>query len=534
MVVHKTRIMVIGGGSTGVGIIRDLALRGIDAVLVEQRDLAHGASFRFHGLLHSGARYAVKDPSAAKECIAENRILRQIAPTCIRDSGGLFLQHQTDPDDYVDQWLAACHEAGITVQERPISDVLHENPYLSQELKRAYAVDDGILDGARLVWANVDQAMRYGAKVLTYTRLTGIQTENGKVTGAEVVDTLTGEKAFWECEAIINAAGTWVDEVAHLAGIPVGITKNKGTLLVFNLRLTPRVLNRLRIPSDGDIIVPHHTVTILGTTSINIEKTDQAKPTPQEIEILLNAGRELFPDIDNYRLLRAYAGVRPLNAGEDDTGEDDGRDISRDFCIIDHRRDGLSGMISLIGGKLTTYRLIAEKTVDYIGKVLGIDERCRTAVVPLVDPALMNETHGKGQIFIQRYGEKGQQIQHYLERNPEKGIILCECEDVSSAEVEEAASWENTKNLDDLRRKTRVGMGTCQGLYCSFRSLGAAWESLRKKPEHPLQQLNNFLENRYKGQKSLLWESQIKECELTLGVYSTIFNLERVKINDDL
>jgi glycerol-3-phosphate dehydrogenase len=113
-------------------------------------------------------------------------------------------------------------------------------------------------------------------------------------------------------------------------------------------------------------------------------------------------------------------------------------------------------------------------------------------------------------------------------------MTLCECEDVNFAEVEEVASWDSTNNLDDLRRKTRVGMGTCQGLYCSFRSLGAAWNNLKKKTEHPQTQLINFLENRFRGQKTLLWESQIKECELTLGVYSTIFNLERVGLTDEV
>jgi glycerol-3-phosphate dehydrogenase len=527
----KTTVMVVGGGSTGVGIIRDLALRGIDAVLVEQKDLAHGASFRFHGLLHSGARYAVKDPPAAIECVAENIILKRIAPTCIKESGGLFLQHANDPDAYVEDWLKKCEAAGIAVSEISVGAVLQENPYLTKSLKRAYVVPDGIIDGARLVWANVDQAISHGAQVLTYTRLTGIRQENGRVTGAEVMNTLTGAKAVWECAMIINAAGTWADEVAQLGGIELQLTKNKGSLLVFNLRLTPRVLNRLRAPSDGDIVVPHHTVTILGTTSINVAQPESAKPTAAEIEILLAAGKELFPDMDNYRLLRAYAGARPLYIGDISNGNDDGRNISRDFVIRDHDADGLAGFISLIGGKLTTYRLIGEKTVDYICKVMGIKAGCQTAEVPLVSSALAAKRQGMVNPLMQKYGERGPQIQAYRQRHPEKELVLCECEDVSFAEVEAVASWEDTHNLDDLRRKTRVGMGTCQGLYCSFRSLGTAWESFKKKPEPPLTQLINFLENRYKGQKSLLWESQIKEAELTLGVYSTIFNLERVEIN---
>lgn len=531
---YKTRIMVIGGGSTGVGVIRDLALRGIEAVLVEQQDLAHGASFRFHGLLHSGARYAVKDPSAARECIHENNILKRIAATCIKESGGLFLQHWSDPDDYVLEWLRSCSQCAIPTKEISVQDVLRQNQYLSQDIKRAFAVPDGIIDGARLVWANVYQAMEYGAKVLTYTKLTNIYSENGKVTGAEVTDMLTGEKSFWECETILNASGTWADEVAGLGGIDLPMTKNKGSLLVFNLRLTSQVLNRLRAPSDGDIIVPHHTVTILGTTSINVEKPESAKPTPREIEILLDAGRELFPNIDNYRLLRAYAGVRPLITADENSGEEDSRGISRDFVIIDHDADGLKGLISLIGGKLTTYRLLAEKTVDYVCGTLGIEKTCRTAAIPLVDSLLDGREKQKNNLFIYRYGVRGPQIEEYIKENPEKDLILCECENVSFAEVEVASTWESTKNLDDLRRKTRVGMGTCQGLYCSYRSLGAAWANLRQKPQHPLRQLTHFLENRYKGQKTLLWESQIKEAELTLGVFSTIFNLERVEITHDV
>lgn len=525
--------MVIGGGATGVGIIRDLAMRGIEAVLIEQQDLAHGASFRFHGLLHSGARYVVKDPSNAKECIEENRILNQIAPTCVKSIGGLFLQYKTDQDEYVEKWLIGCQNAGIEVRELSVREVLQENPYLTKELKRVYSVPDGIIDGARLVWTNVNQAIKYGAKVLTYTKLTKIHTENCNVTGVEVINTLTGEKSSWECEVLVSAAGTWADEIAKLGGIEIAITKNKGSLLVFNQRLTSRVLNRLRPPNDGDIIVPHHTVTILGTTSINIDKPDFARPTPKEVETLVNAGRELFPDIDNYRLLRAYAGVRPLYANNVNVN-DDGRDISRSFVIYDHTDDGLKGFISLVGGKLTTYRLIAEKTVDYLCEIMNIYQVCQTANVSLISSEFMKEKNGKINRYILRYGEDGLNIQKYLKQYPEKGIILCECEDVSFAEVEQVVSWEHTKNLDDLRRRARVGMGTCQGLYCSFRSLGAAWNTLKKKPQPPLKQLILFLENRFKGHKNLLWESQLKECELTLGVYSVIFNLERVEVEDEL
>jgi glycerol-3-phosphate dehydrogenase len=533
MTVKQTRVLVVGGGVTGVGVIRDLALRNIDAVLIEQMDLAHGASSRFHGLLHSGARYAYNDPAAARECLEENLILKKIAPTCVENSGGFYLQHESDEEDYLEKWLQGCKEAGIEAQEVPVQEVLAENSYLTEKLKKVYLVPDATVDGSRLVWANAYQALQYGGKVLTYTKLTKIMTKNKQVSGAEVTNTLTGEKTCWECEMIINAAGTWADQVARLAGVELNLLKSKGSLLVFNQRFISKVFNRLRLPSDGDIIVPHNTVTILGTTSIGIDDPDQVEPTRDEINTLLKAGEELIPQIRNFRIIRAYAGVRPLFIDKSEK-EQDGRNISRDFVVIDHEEvDGLKGLISLVGGKLTTYRLMAEKAVDYAAQALGENSPCLTAEVPLVELPRVESYSGKLSIVDYRHGDRAYLIKNYEERNPEKAAILCECENVSYAEVEEVASWDDTHNLDDLRRKTRIGMGTCQGLYCSFRSLGTAWESLRKKNSSPNEQIRDFLENRYRGQKNLLWDSQMRESELALGIYSTIFNLERTVASNE-
>jgi len=532
MAANKTRVIVVGGGVTGVGIIRDLALRKIDAILVEQGDLGHGASSRFHGLLHSGARYVLNDPAAAKECLEENLILKKIAPSCIEDTGGLYLQHELDDDSYLEDWQKGCMEAGIQTKEIPIKEVLKNEPFISKKIKKAFLVPDATIDGSRLVWANADQAVKYGAKVFTYSRLDKIILDNNQVVGAEIVSTLTGERVYWECALIINAAGSWADQVASLAGIELGLVKNKGTLLVFNQRFTSRVLNRLRRPSDGDIIVPHNTVTILGTTSVNIDNPDSAEPTSEEVDTLLSAGQELIPNIYSLRILRAYAGVRPLIFDRQHGQEQDGRNISRDFIMIDHSiRDGLVGLISLVGGKLTTYRLMAEKTVDYVANLLGEKTNCLTKDIPLIEreEGFLSVRFSP---YLEKYGEKGTQLEEYLKDSPDKESILCECENVNYAEVEVVASWDSTNNLDDLRRRTRIGMGTCQGLYCSFRSLGAAWENLATKNEKPLTQLITFLENRYKGQKSVLWESQLRENELTLGIYSTIFNLERRKNNE--
>src|SRR3954465_10671937 len=124
----STEVLVIGGGATGAGVAWDCALRGYDTILVERRDLGEGTSGRFHGLLHSGGRYAVKDPGAARECIEENVILRRIAADCIEDTGGLFVTTPEDAPAYGDELLAGCARTGVPVAEIPVAEALRMEP----------------------------------------------------------------------------------------------------------------------------------------------------------------------------------------------------------------------------------------------------------------------------------------------------------------------------------------------------------------------------------------------------------------------
>src|SRR5690349_23928817 len=122
MTTISTEVLVIGGGATGAGVAWDAALRGFDVILVDRADLAEGTSGRFHGLLHSGGRYVVKDPIAARECIAENEILRNVASAMIEDTGGLFVTTPDDDPGYSDQFLAGCAEAHVPAEEIDVAD----------------------------------------------------------------------------------------------------------------------------------------------------------------------------------------------------------------------------------------------------------------------------------------------------------------------------------------------------------------------------------------------------------------------------
>ncbi|HWQ61073.1 MAG TPA: FAD-dependent oxidoreductase, partial [Negativicutes bacterium] len=339
----RTQAIIIGGGATGAGILRDLAMRGIGAVLLEQRDLAYGTSSRFHGLLHSGGRYVVKDPESARECIAENRILRKIAGQCVEDTEGFFVRLPEDDAVFEEKWLAACRDLGLPAAPLTPAEAVRLEPNLTPRLVAAYRVPDAAIDGFRLCWQNAAAAGRHGGKVLTYTAATGIELVDGKVVGVTVRDTLSGQTRTIACDLVVNAAGSWVGQVAAMAGVDVHVRPDRGTLVAFNHRFTNRIVNRLRPPADGDIFVPHGSVTILGTTSVAADRPDDTVPRGEEVLELLRIGQALFEDLPDYRILRAFAGTRPLYSADPGAA---GRAASRTFAVIDHRKDGVDGLIT--------------------------------------------------------------------------------------------------------------------------------------------------------------------------------------------
>lgn len=533
--INETRVVVIGGGATGVGILRDLSMRGIPAVLFEQGGLAHGTSSRFHGLLHSGARYAVNDIESARECIEENAILRRVGRHCVEGGEGLFVLTEKDDPAFVPRWVAACNEAGIQTERIDVDEARRMEPALSSGIREVYRVPDAGVDGFRLVWHNCVSARRYGGKVHTYHVVNAIHSSGGKVTGVEVYDSLNKERYTLACDYIINAAGPWAGVVAAMAGLSVDVTPDRGTLLVFNHRFTSHVVNRLHKSSDGDIFVPHGSVTILGTTSSRAEHPGDTTPTTEEILRLIDLGEPLFPLVRQYRILRAFAGNRPLYTPPN---SDSGRGASRNFVIVDHQAEGLAGMASIFGGKLTTYRLMAEKITDLVCERLGCDTPCRTAVEPLAsEPS--PETMRSAERFFPAHRAKlvaerlGDQFPSLIEKMNGKGEeeLLCECEMVSRAEVELVAEDLATHFLHDLRFRTRMGMGTCQGTFCSVRAVGAlmAPDSASGHKAFivsPRQNLRSFMQERWRGLRPALWGTQLQEIELGRSIYAATLNLE--------
>lgn len=540
----ETTVVVIGGGATGMGTLRDLSMRGVPAILLEQGGIAHGTSSRFHGLLHSGARYVVNDPDSAKECIEENMILRRIGKGCVEESEGFFVLTPEDDPAFVDKWIAGCQKAGISEQEISVDEALKLEPNLAPDIRRCFRVPDSSVDGFRLVLHNRMSAQKYGGKALMYHEVTDIKQRNGRITGVVAVDKIHGVTVEIRCRYIINASGSWAGLITRMAGLEAAITPDRGTLVAFNHRFTSRIVNRLHTSSDGDIFVPHGSITILGTTSVPTDKPDDTVAPYSEVAKLLDLGKPLFPQVGTYRILRAFAGTRPLYT----PGGASGRKATRNFSVVDHSKEGLEGMVSIFGGKLTTYRLMAERVCDDVCRQLGVKTPCRTAEEPLVEtpsPELLKQAqkyfpvHALN-LMAARLGDelpsviKAAEVAASRKEQCEDTHItdfcgnplICECEMVSLAEIERVAKDPSTYSLTDIRLRTRLGMGTCQGAFCSLRAIGTLAEHGINLEFTPTDSIYRFMQERWKGARPAIWGLQAREMELARNIHAGLLNLD--------
>jgi glycerol-3-phosphate dehydrogenase len=514
----NTDVLIIGGGATGGGIAWDLALRGVRVVLAEMGDLATGTSGRYHGLLHSGARYAVRDPESARECIDENLILRRIVPEALEDTSGFFVLCPGDDSAYVEPWLRACAAAGIETRAVALAEAFEREPLLNRRLEAVYEVPDGTCDSWDLLHALQKGSTDTGrAQFLTYHRVEAFHQDGQRVTGARLVNLRTGEPVDVTCAVVVNAAGPWAGEIAALAGAPFGMKLSRGAMLAFNLRWVNTVINKLRPPGDGDIFVPVGTVSVIGTTSVPTEDPNDTRVERWEVERILDECEAMTPGISRARILRAWGGVRPLY---DPGAAGDGRAAKRTFVVLDHAdTDGVAGLVSIVGGKLTTYRLMAERVADVVCALLGVITPGTTAVTPL--PA----AHDQARRLHRLRGRLDR-----LEHGALPGALVCECEIVTAPQIIEAldagqAGENSAVNLSDLRRDLRLGMGPCQGGFCAVRAASIIHTHRHPAPAESAALLAEFAERRFAGMRPLLWGHNLRQALLDEMLYHRVIGL---------
>lgn len=535
-------VIIIGGGITGAGTARDCAMRGLKTLLVERFDFTAGATGRNHGLLHSGARYAVTDKESAAECIGENMILRRIARHCVEDTQGLFVTLPEDDLGYQKRFVESCIASGIKAEVIDPAEARILEPSVNPAIIGAVRVPDGAVDPFRLTVSNIIDAVRHGADVLTFHEVESLIVGNGKVSGVRMLDKRTKRSVSAYSDVVINAAGIWGHLIAKKAGITINMFPAKGALLIFGHRINNMVINRCRKPADADILVPGDTISLIGTTSsrVSYDEIDEMRATRQEVDLLLREGSQIAPSLATTRIIRAYAGVRPLVAADNDPS---GRSISRGIICLDHAvRDGLEGFITITGGKLMTYRLMAEKATDMTCAKLCCNEVCRTAqsVLPGSDSVAEPKEKGKGcrlapdQINVMRavHGRHGSLSGNVVYRNEADRTVVCECEQVSVGEIHYAMTELHADCLASLRRRTRLGMGTCQGELCACRAAGVM-AALGRNPLSVMYDLKNFISERWKGMEAVCWGETLAEAQFMQWLYVGVCGIDRIGMLSD-
>ncbi len=518
--VFETEVLIVGGGVTGSGVMRDLALRGIHCLLIDRRDLDAGASGGNHGLLHSGGRYASADARTAAQCRSEGAILKRVAAECVDDCGGLFAAVEGDDLGFVERFPDHCAEAGIDCRALTPTQARELEPALSERLVAAFALPDATVDPFRITLENVNHAQRLTDSVyLPHTAVEAFEIKDGVIASVLCRNTRTAGKRLIVVKQVVNAAGAWAGDVARLAGCSdVQLRHSKGTLIISNSRVTRRVVSRLRPPGDGDILVPGGTVSILGTTSDDVDDPNDTRPTIDEVERNLNEGMALVPGLRDARFIRAFSGVRPLLLTEGASAG--GRGVSRGFTLFDHEDQGLANFATVAGGKLTTFRLMAQRTGDLVARRLGNDRPCTTATEPLPSGDAV------------RWTEPGFAPRFWYRRKDPTDLILCECEMVPQsavdAIVQSAPGAEKQMTLRAIAVRSRVGKGSCQGSFCGFRVTSHLYDRDVVDSATGLHHMRDFLSERFKGTRPVLWGQQMPQVELAEAIHCGLMGLDQI------
>jgi glycerol-3-phosphate dehydrogenase len=378
---NKPRAIIIGAGFTGVATAHDLSLRGFEVIVFELGPIANGTSGRTHGLLHSGCRYVVEDQESANECTQENWILRKIVPQVIEPNGGLFVALTENDLIYEKSFIVGCENCKIPIDRLTPAHALQLEHNLNPKILAAYEVPDGTFDPLRLALAFAATAKSTGAKFELFSEVKDILVDGkGNVKGVAVWDRKRDLQNDVHGDIVINCTGAWAEKIARLANAEVPVIPTPGIMVAFDKRLTQRVINRLCLPSDGDIVLPQRRMMIAGTTTFEVEDCDYVPVYRDQQQVVYKRAIELIPAIQTARIRGAYMATRPLirAAGA-------GRSLARTFKCYDHKEiHGIDGLVTITGGKATTMRAMAEKIGDLVCQKLSLSFECLTKDFPLL------------------------------------------------------------------------------------------------------------------------------------------------------
>ncbi|HSJ23194.1 MAG TPA: glycerol-3-phosphate dehydrogenase/oxidase [Longimicrobiales bacterium] len=523
-------LAIIGGGINGTGIARDAALRGLSVALFEREDWGAGTTGASTRMIHGGVRYLLYDIPTTRISSQDAGRIRRIAPHLTWRipflwplyPGGRFMREATEA--FLSAYdVHAVHKGGLQHARLNADEARQLEPGLADDVQGALTLDEWGCDTFRLAALNAQDAREHGADVHTHTEVTGVLRSGRDVRGVRVRDRITGAERDVEARVVMNAGGPWVPGVAELAGVSVPMRPGKGIHVTFERRIGNYGLILEGVDGRTMFLVPHGAETIVGTTDTDYYG-DAAHVdlsiTRDEVEYVIEAAARALPQARHWRPLRAWAGIRNT-IFEWGVGSDD---LSRRHEVLNHgERDGVGGLLSVVGGKLAAYRIQAEEAVDAVLDQLDRPPvPCTTGDRPLPGggdvpdfTALGAEIPLPAAVLERVWRRVGSRVQRmFADAGPDDLAPVCRSEMVTAAEIRYAVEVEGCRTLEDLFRHCHVGAGSCDGSDCAAPAAQILMELLDWPPQRYLDEVEAFRQARWIQRRPVLHGAQLAAEEV--------------------
>ena len=519
---------------TGAGVARDLSLRGLSVLLLDKGDWGAGTTGGSSWMIHGGPRYLEFDWDTTRlstrdagyiVTIARNIVYRVafVIPVLPHDKNNIErMETAMEVYDRFQPLKKAHPHRRLTAEE-----ALQAEPGLTHELIGAVTMEEWGVDPHRLVYANVEDAVAHGARALNHTKVVDLVRDGGKVIGVRYRGA-DGAMSEARARVVVNATGPWSPQVSALAGMTVQLRPAKGIHIVYPHRISNFSISAESVDGRDLLMVSHAGFTLLGTTDDDFYgDLDSVDVLEDEVDYLLQAFERVFPSIRDYRPVRTTTGVRPTlfkwRRYEDE--------LSRRFEVIDHAADGVEGFVTIAGGKLSMYRLMAEQTSDAVCRKLGHQAPCTTATTLLpgneseMEPAaeLARRCGIPALAAVKLQSRHGSRAEQVLDGG-RSGRLVCRCEPITEAELAYSARHEQVRTLADAFRRVGLAAGPCAGAACVLRAAEVIGAELGWSASQRFDAAREFVRGAWLGRAPVLGHAGWAQEELAQGAMRGLLN----------
>lgn len=358
------KVVIIGGGIAGLSVAFDLSLRGFECILLEKDRVGSGTTTKCAGMLHSGARYIVSNPDIARVCYEESEVFKKIFPFAVGKSTGIFVILDDSDPDYIDKFEKGYKKAGMKFSRLSRSACMNLVPRISEKINGGFRTSDAVVNPHIVVAAYKDQLKNMGTDVREFNTIkSGIR--DGKKWKLLVNDSIDNKDYFLNADVVVNASGSWSGMVAKTLSLNLDLVFIQGTMFILKNKVCDRVVSICAPNKTGDVIIPSGEVSLAGSTWHELLSNDYIPVTTKDRKEVVKTAGQVFSSVSLKTIDGYFSGIRThLKPGEKSSGT---FSVDRNYAIIDHQeRDHVPDAYTILAGKLTLGRLVAEKLADEI------------------------------------------------------------------------------------------------------------------------------------------------------------------------